>query len=111
MKDYLKHVVQSYFDSYNNNDKGWSRKKILASIIVFVTMIIEIHWIWVADHTFQQLESVLIINFASANALLGIGAIQSIKKKSIDTPNKTTINASVTSEKSTVTETKETPPS
>lgn len=78
MKEKLQSVIDNYLKSFNNIDEGWSRKKVIATVVVLSTLIMQVKWVW-KTQDFQQLENILIIDYAFASALLGISTIQSIK--------------------------------
>lgn len=78
MKEKLLLAFDDYIKSFNNVDEGFSRKKVLATIVVLSSLVMELKWTW-KTQDFRQMESLLIINFAFVSSLLGISTYEKIK--------------------------------
>ena len=80
----------NWFDSFNNQDSGWSRKK-LTSYALLWTCYISANTIYLyyafKNKDFSLMPSIQTINGGVILALLGIAAWQGIQNKKIDNDN------------------------
>ena len=74
MNNYFKQIIKDYFSSYNNQEGGFSRRKILATyIIVVICSIITFKY---TDN--KNIISILIAWFILAGLLLGFILFQQV---------------------------------
>ena len=77
----------NWFDSFNNQDSGWSRKKLIAFAIAWLCYI-KAHFVYfdyaVANKDFSLLPTILGIDAGLITTLLGITALQQYANKKID---------------------------
>ena len=84
----IQRLLISYFQSFDTTDKGFSRKKIIATFIVLISVYLEIQLC-----TEDLLTTVLITNFGFVATLLGIGAWVNMKNNAPTvTATKTTVD-------------------
>lgn len=79
MREILSNLIDNYLKSFNNVDEGWSRKKILATIIVIVVLVLQLKYIW-KTQDFNQLIELSVVDFSSAAVLLGINSFTIAKR-------------------------------
>jgi len=85
----MKEIIDNIIDSFKNNEKGYSSRKLTAFAITVMVVIIHIKWITLGN--FSQLELVLTIDYSFIAALFGMTTYHAIKTndlkdKSINTP-------------------------
>jgi len=90
MKERVNQIIDSYLKSFNTVDEGWSRKKVVASIVVLTALLTQLKWIWKTED-FAQLENILIIDFAFASTLLGVTAIEKVQLSKVKKPKSETL--------------------
>ena len=71
----LTEIFNQYLLSFNNNDEGYSRKKVMATFLLFTVVIIHVKWIWKTTD-FSQLEAILGIDYGFIAVLLGLKAYE-----------------------------------
>ncbi len=75
MKELYKNIV----DSFSNEPRGFSSKKLTAFAIVVAVLAVHIKWIALGE--FTQLEMVLTIDYAFIASLFGMTTYQSMKSQ------------------------------
>jgi hypothetical protein len=74
----MKTILNNILDSFSNDKKGWSGRKLTAFSLVIIVIIVHIKWITLGN--FEQLEMVLTIDYTFIAALFGMTTYQSIKE-------------------------------
>ena len=98
----LKRIIDKYFQSYESNEEGYSRKKIIATFTVLTALALQLKYL-LSTTDFDQLQSIVIIDFGFVSTLFGINAYQGVAAA------KTTSTATIVSTpESTVAQTTET---
>lgn len=78
----MKEIFSNILKSFNNNEEGYSSRKLTAFVIVFLVVIIHIKWLALGD--FTHLEMVLTIDYSFIAALFGMTTYHSIKTRNLD---------------------------
>ena len=73
----MKEIFDKLINSFDNEPKGFSSKKLTAFILVFMTVIAHVKWFILGD--FSQLEMVLTIDYAFIASLFGMTTYQAMK--------------------------------
>ena len=76
----MKKAIQNILNSFNNDKKGYSGKKLTVVICVMAA-----HIKWIAMGDFSQLISVLTVDYATVLTLMGIN----VYDKKVNTPTET----------------------
>ena len=75
----MKEIFDKLIDSFDNEPKGFSSKKLTAFILVLMTVVAHIKWFILGD--FSQLEMVLTIDYAFIASLFGMTTYQAMKSQ------------------------------
>ena len=96
MKVILKLIIDNLLNSFSTNELGWSARKLTAFIITLLVIIIHIKWIMSCykNSDFSLLPEVLLIDFSTILALLGLTTWERLKifKKGDSNDNKINID-------------------
>jgi len=96
MKDILKFIVDNLLNSFSTNDIGWSARKLTAFIITLLVIVAHVKWIMSCykNSDFSLLPEVLLIDFSTILALLGLTTWERLKifKKGDSSDSKIDIN-------------------
>jgi hypothetical protein len=81
MKDILKFIVDNLLNSFSTNDIGWSARKLTAFIITLLVIVAHVKWIMSCykNSDFSLLPEVLLIDFSTILALLGLTTWERLK--------------------------------
>jgi len=73
----MKEIFDKLINSFDNEPKGFSSKKLTAFILVLMSVVAHIKWFILGD--FSQLEMVLTIDYAFIASLFGMTTYQAMK--------------------------------
>ena len=81
----IKEIFHNILKSFNNEEEGYSSKKLTAFIITVMVVIAHIKWLALGD--FTQLEIVLTIDYSFIAALFGMTTFHSISTRKSNNPD------------------------
>jgi hypothetical protein len=80
----MKKIIDNILKSFNNQDEGFSSRKLTAFVIIVCVVIAHIKWIILGD--FKQLEMVLTIDYGFIATLFGMTTYSSLKTTKTEPP-------------------------
>lgn len=75
--NWIKRIIEKYFQSYESNEQGYSRKKIIATFAFITGIGIQIKYA-LTTVDFDQMQPLVIIDFSLVTTLFGINAYQGV---------------------------------
>lgn len=83
---WLKKIIEKYYQSFDGTHEGYSRKKIVGTIIIIHTMLIEAFYCY-KTNDFVYLPEMIVVNLGFAGALFGINSNEKIKLAKMNSEN------------------------
>lgn len=86
MKELLSSLADKIGNSFSNNEKGWSARKLTAFIITVIVVFAHIKWLssCYKNGDFGLLPEILIIDFSTILSLLGLTTWERVKTRKDD---------------------------
>ena len=101
MFDFIRGIIDKYFQSFESSEHGFSRKKVISTTIVFVVAVGQLRYFLTTTDNDLLLE-ISIINFSFVTSMFGISAAQGFSSRKITSTASLKSNAEETVAETTV---------